>query len=88
MHSTPFEWLIGVCFAAGGIALGACYFAMLRRSLAARGVRAVTLTLGRLLGALLFFGIAVRFGALPLLAAFLGFLAARTLALRAAREAS
>jgi hypothetical protein len=42
--------------------------------------------LGRILGAILFLGLVAQLGSLPLLSAFLGFLLARTLALRAARS--
>jgi hypothetical protein len=87
-HPAPLEWTLAAGFAAGGIILGAGYFALLRRSLALRAAGALALALGRLLAAVAFFGFAARFGALPLLSAFLGFLAARPLALRAAREAS
>jgi hypothetical protein len=84
-------WL-ALLFAAAGLALGWCYFATLRRSVAActaRGGlrRCVGWLLARLMGAALFFAFAVHWGAWPLLAAFLGFLGARQLALRAARRA-
>jgi hypothetical protein len=81
-----------LAFAAGfaGLALGACYFAALRRTVAlfatGRGCRAAALTLGRLAGAIIFFGLAARLGALPLLSSFLGLLLARMLALRSARR--
>ena len=73
-------------FAVAGLVFGRVYFAALRRSVeryAAGGGRLVPagLTLARLAGALLFLGLAARVGALPLLAAFLGFLLARSLAL-------
>lgn len=77
-------------WAAAGFGFGVGYFAALRRSVElyrARGARLVpiALTLGRLAGAILFFGLSVRFGTLPLLAGLLGFLLARSLALRAVR---
>jgi hypothetical protein len=77
-------------WAAAGFGFGVIYFAALRRSAElyrARGARLVpiALTLGRIAGAILFFGLAVRFGALPPLTALLGFLLARSFALRAAR---
>ncbi len=87
-HPGSFEWALAAAFAGGGIALGSCYFTVLRRSLAARGMRALTLMLGRMAAAVAFFALAARFGAVPLLASLLGFLLARLLALRAAREAS
>jgi len=43
-------------------------------------------TLGRIAGAIAFFGLTARLGALPLLSSFLGFLSARMLALRVARR--
>ena len=74
-------WLVG-------LAVGLVHFAALQRTLELYStgfVRlAVALTLGRFAGTIVFFGFAARLGALPLLALFLGFLVARTLALRAA----
>jgi N-ATPase, AtpR subunit len=77
-------------WAAAGFGFGVGYFAALRWSVGLyRGGGArlvpVALTLGRIAGAIFFFGLAGRFGALPLLAALLGFLLARSLALRAVR---
>ena len=78
-------------FAFAGLAFGWAYFAALRRAAdlyasdQARVLPAV-LRLGRLAAAMVFFGFAARIGAPPLLAAFLGFLVARALALRAARR--
>ena len=74
----------------GGLVLGLAYFSALRRTVEVfadgRGrLLPAALTLGRLAAAILFLGLAARFGALPLLTAFLGFLLARALALRAAR---
>ena len=78
-------------FAAGfaGLVFGIVHFAALRRTveLYSSGrsrLAAAALTLGRIAGAILFFGLAARLGSLPLLSFFLGFLLARTLALRAA----
>ena len=78
-------------FAFAGLAFGFCYFAVLRRTadLYGRGrLVPAALTLGRLGAAILFFSLASRNGALPLLTGFLGFLLARGLALRAARRAA
>jgi purine-cytosine permease-like protein len=47
----------------------------------------LALTLGRIGAAVAFLFVAAKLGAAPLLAAFIGFLMARTLALRAQREA-
>ena len=74
-------------FAAVGVAGGLGYFAMLRESTARLVVGtgrlgAVVLTLGRLAAISALLAFAASRGAMPLLAAFLGFLVARTLALR------
>jgi hypothetical protein len=74
-----------------GLLFGIVHFAALRRNveLYTRGrssFAAAALTLGRLGGTIVLFGIAAKLGALPLLSAFLGFLLARWLALRAARR--
>jgi hypothetical protein len=77
--------------ALAGLIFGLLHFAVLRRTVefysAGRGrLAAAALTLGRIAGAIVFFVLAARLGALPLLSAFLGFLLARTLALRPARR--
>jgi hypothetical protein len=76
-----------------GLAFGLAYFAVLRRTVdlhsAGHGRFAPTiLTLGRLVAAILFLGVAARVGTLPLLSSFIGFLLARALALRAVRGAA
>jgi F1F0 ATPase subunit 2 len=78
-------------FAAAGIVLGTAYFASLRRSvrqaLARRaGWRYPLMALIRIAATGLFFAVAVRWGISALLAAFAGFLAARQLAIIAARR--
>lgn len=85
-------WL-AVSFAACGLIFGWGYFAALHRGLVAYighdgAGRAVAWMLIRLAAAVVFFGFAVRWGAWPLLAAFLGFLTARQIAVRTARRAS
>lgn len=70
-----------------GFAFGGAYFVALRRtvSLFATGggwLQLSALTLGRLLATAIFFTFAARLGAVLLLAAFLGFLLARTVAVR------
>ena len=75
-----------------GLGFGFAYFTMLRRTVAYFGAGAgylapAALTLARIAAAVIFFACAARLGALPLLAGFLGFLLARTWALRAARRA-
>jgi N-ATPase, AtpR subunit len=77
---------------AAGIVVGLVYFRLLDKSIALYGRQGrwfgpVALTLGRLLGVGLLLALAAHFGALPLLAAFAGFLLARAIALRAARRA-
>ena len=80
--------------AASGVLLGRCYFAMLRWSAAryATGrlsaARGLLLALARIVCAAAFFALTARLGALTLLAAFLGFIAARAWALRNAREST
>ncbi len=46
----------------------------------------VALTLGRIVGAVIFLAFAARFGAEPLIGAFLGFLVARAIAVRSVRR--
>ena len=75
-----------------GITFGLVYFAALRRTVtllaAQRGCFGpATLTLGRIAAIVLFLGFAAQLGALPMLAAFLGFLMARAVALHSARRA-
>lgn len=77
-------------FLIAGMVAGQAYFAALRQSLAglAAGSRLspVLLTLGRFAGVALFLSAAAWVGALPLLGAFLGFLVARSIALRAGQR--
>ena len=84
---------VSLAFAAtlAGLVVGLVHFAALWRSTelysAGRGqLAAGALTLGRIAGTIVFFGLVARLGVLPLLASFVGFLLARTLALRAARR--
>ena len=81
---------IGSGAAVAGLLLGCVQFAALRRTVelyrAGRYLAPSALTLSRLAGAIVFFVLVARLGALPLLSAFLGFLLARRLALRAARS--
>jgi len=80
-------------FAVAGFAFGVAYFAALRRTvdrLAGAGPRLLPAawTLGRIVAAVIFLGVAAKAGALPLLMTLAGFLAARALALRAVRRAA
>jgi N-ATPase, AtpR subunit len=81
---------LGLAGAVAGLLYGRFHFAALRRTVELYGaghrLAPSTLTLGRLVGAIVFFGLAARLGALPLLSTFLGFLLARRLASRAVRS--
>lgn len=77
--------------ASAGFAFGLLYFAVLKRSVAvlagASGlVVPLGLTLARFAAATVFLGLAAQLGAAALLAAFVGFLLARSFALRTARR--
>ena len=70
-----------------GFAFGRAYFILLRRTVdlfaAGRGrLMPAVLTVGRLGASILFLAIAAKSGAFPLLVGFMGFLLARTAALR------
>jgi N-ATPase, AtpR subunit len=74
-----------------GLTFGLLYFAALKRAavlLASGGgwTGPLGLTLGRIGAAVIFLSLAARLGAAALLAAFLGFLLARTLALHVVRR--
>lgn len=88
--ASPSPWL-ALLFSAGGTVLGWGYFTALRHGVklyATPGalLKGVYWTIARLAVAALFFSFAVRFGAWPLLGAFIGFLAARQIAVRDARK--
>jgi len=77
--------------ALAGLGFGLLYFLALRRTvdsyLGARGwLVPASLTLGRIVAAVALLALAAQLGAAALLCAFLGFLAARALALRTARR--
>jgi hypothetical protein len=87
----PPDVAVAGVFVVAGLGFGLAYFAVLQRSvhnyIAGSGqLLAAALTLGRFAVAALFFGFAARVGALQALAAFIGFLAARALALYAVRS--
>ena len=93
MHSIALGPWLAVLFAAVGLAFGWGYFAALRRAIdayAAQGAvfKSLLWMLARLAAAALFFAFAARWGAWPLVTVFLGFLAARQIAVRAARRAA
>lgn len=94
IHPTPLTTLVlATTMIAAGVLLGLAYFACLRWTaelFAAEGgwARPALLTLGRFVVVTAAFGLAARWGAIPLLAAFAGFLVARGLALRQARSAA
>ena len=82
--------LLALPFAAAGLVFGWGYFRVLRLAVAAYAAggtlgSGAAWLIARIAGAALFFAAAAHWGASPLLGAFLGFLAARQLALRAAR---
>ena len=75
-----------------GGAFGLVYFAALRRTVALLATGSgwaspLLFTLCRIIGAVAFLTLAAKLGAAPLLAAFLGFLVARAIAVRVVREA-
>jgi hypothetical protein len=76
---------------AAGITFGIGYFAALSWTVTLTGSgrtrMPAALTLLRLAGAAIFLGLSARLGAVPLLAAFIGFLLARALALHAQQRA-
>lgn len=76
-----------------GLVFGFIYFAALRRTvqLFTEGrtwFGPLALTLGRVGAAVVFLGVVAQLGAVSLLAVFIGFLLARTVALRVARRAA
>lgn len=86
----PFTELAGF-WAVAGLLAGSAYFAALYRTVDLFGSERGRLvlaafTLSRLAAVVVFLGFAVHFGAVPLLAAFAGFLGARTLAMRLLRR--
>lgn len=89
-HTLALSLAPTAAMAAAGLAFGLAYFAALRRTVLLLGsggrLGPAALSLGRIAAAVIFLGLAARFGAVPLLAAFLGFLLARALALRALRR--
>jgi hypothetical protein len=81
---------LALAMASTGFALGLVYFVALRKSVAlfVRGTcwwGASALTIGRVGAAIVFLTLAAKLGAATLLAAFAGFLLARSVALRSAR---
>jgi hypothetical protein len=84
---------LAVAAAFVGLLFGIVYFAALRRNVelytgGRSGFAAAALTLGRVAAAIVLFSLAAKLGELPLFSAFLGFLLARWIALRAARRAT
>lgn len=89
---TPFVSVPALALAPAGLAFGLAYFALAYRTVvllvAGRGrLAAMFLTAARLGAAVMFLGSAARAGAASLIAAFLGLLLARAVALRIARRA-
>ncbi len=91
-HALNTNLLRAAALAVAGVVLGRCYFEVLRWSVAryasgrSSALQGAALALARILCAAALLAVAARLGALPLLAAFLGFIVARTWALRAARS--
>lgn len=84
--------LVTIMMAFAGFMFGLFYFATLKRTVAhfATGCgwfHPVVLTLGRTGAAVVFLALAAKLSAASLLVSFLGFLLARSMALRAARRA-
>lgn len=84
-------WLTAPLLATAGLVVGVAYFGSLRRSVSLSVERHawwryMSAALTRIVAAALFFTLDVHWGAPALLAAFAGFLAARLLAVRAARR--
>jgi len=82
---------VTVLISAAGFGLGLAYFATLRRTVVifatGRGwLGPLGLTLGRIGAAVLFLAAAAKLGAAALIAALIGFLLARTVAVRAANR--
>jgi hypothetical protein len=88
----PIAIAIAIAMAAVGFVFSLGYFAVLRRTAvlltAGRGfILPAALTLGRFAAVTIFLGAAAKLGAVALLAAFLGFLLARAVSLRAVERA-
>jgi len=82
---------LAILMALAGLALGLVYFASLKRSVTLfvggkNWLAPLMLTLGRIGAAVALLYVAAKLGAAPLLTAFIGFLIARALALRAERR--
>jgi len=81
-----------ILLASGGLVFGLLYFAALKHSVmlfvGGKGwLGPIALTLGRIGAVVAFLCMAAKLGAAPLLAAFIGFLTAQALTLRAERRA-
>lgn len=88
----PFSIVVLAMMTSAGFAFGLLYFAALRHTVALLSARKgwagpVAFTAGRIAAALAALTLCARLGAAALLAAFLGFLLARTVTLRRARRA-
>jgi hypothetical protein len=90
-NAFPIDPDLTILMAAAGLASGLMYFASLKRSVnllvIGKGwLGPVVLALGRITAAVACLFVAAKLGAAPLLAAFIGFMLARALALRAERK--
>lgn len=84
---------LAIMMASAGLAFGLVYFTALKRSVAifAAGsgfLAPLALTVARFAAAVAFLGMAAKLGAAALLAAFIGFLLARSVVLRLAQRSS
>lgn len=84
--------LLAMALGGAGFAVGLAYFAALKWTVRLYGspdgsFAAAALTIGRLVGVAILLVLAAKLGAVALLAAFLGFLVARSVALHRARRA-
>lgn len=91
IHNTVLTFGLPLLTAMTGLGFGLVYFAALRRTAELFGsgggwLGAAGLTLARITGAVALFAAAAWLGAVPLLAAFVGFLSARAIMLRSARR--
>ena len=91
-HAFTTDPELTLLMAIAGLAFGFVHFASLKRSVSLFVGRKgwfgpLALTLGRIAAAVAFLFVAAKLGAAPLLAAFIGFLMARALALRAEKKA-
>ena len=84
---------LGLAMAFAGIAVGLVYFAALRRTsvlltTSSGWMAPLAFTAVRIGGVVVFFALAAKLGAAPLMVAFAGFLSARAIAIRLVRRSN